>query len=337
MILRKPSCQRLTQRKRVGAIFLGLLLLSVAPEWTEAQSLGQPAAAASDQELRDLERRIQKLETRMDQAWRALRHRGGHGPDTLFTTVRASRPLDQSVHSLRMDTNIGNIQVTRADGAEITVEAIVRVDKTWLDPEKTGKEFDQHVRMAQTGDILTIADAHKDAPDHAAWAVALNVAIPRALPLTAGTGVGDVEIELASGAVSLSTGAGNATLKADSLVSVAVSTGAGDATLRLGKVTEKVEAQTGAGSVSVELFNPGSHADVTLTTNAGSLVLKLPPGPIGKFDLEAGMGSISVEGLQGVQVKKNGMGASALAQVGEQGPHYKLHTGVGSITTSVRK
>src|SRR5438034_358190 len=29
-----------------------------------------------------------------------------------------------------------------------------------------------------------------------------------------------------------------------------------------------------------------------LTTGAGSLVLKLPPGPVGKFDLETGLGSI---------------------------------------------
>src|SRR5439155_7504102 len=129
----------------------------------------------------------------------------------------------------------------------------------------------------------------------------LRVAIPRALPLTARTGVGDVEIELASGAVSLSTGAGNASLKADSVISGAVSTGAGDASLRLGKVTEKLVAQTGAGSVSVALINPGSHADITLTTGAGSLVLKLPPGPVGTFDLETGLGSISVEGLQGIQ------------------------------------
>ena len=375
MIPGKLFCQRLTERKYVGAVILGLLLVSVAPEWTEAQSAGQPAAVPSDQKIRDLERRIQKLEAKMDQTSKALGRRG-HGPDTLFTTVRASRPLDPTVRLLRMDTNIGNIQLTRGDGAEIMVEAIVRLDKRWVELEKTSKEFDEHVRMAQTGDVLTIADAHKDAPDHEAWAVSLKVAIPRALPITALAGIGDVTVEIASGAVWLSTGVGNLTLnadtvesvtgsagsgnatlhlgtvtgnveakagagsltlQADSVASVIGEAGSGNATLHLGTVTGKVEAKAGAGNVALKLRQPGSQPDVHLTSGAGNLVLDLPPGSSGKFDLESGMGSISVEGLQGVQVKKKGMGASASAQVGEEGPHYKLRASVGSITISVRK
>jgi hypothetical protein len=336
MILRKPLCQRLSVSTYLGVAFLGLLLLPVAPQSTGAQSSGQPAAAASDQKLRDLEQRIQKLEERMDQALRAL-HDRGHGTDTLLTTARASRPLDQSVRSLRLDTNVGNIRVTRSDSAELTVEAIVRVDRTRVDPEKTSKDFDQHVRIAQTGDVLTIADAHKGAPDHGAWAVALKVAIPRALSVAGRTGVGNMDVELASGAVSLSTGVGNLTLKADRVASVTANTGTGNTTLRVSKVTDKIEAKVGTGNVVLEFIDAGSRADVALTTSVGDLVLELPPGPVGKFDLKSGLGSIAVEGLRGVQVKKNGLGASASTQLGERGPGYQLHTGVGSITTTVRK
>src|SRR5260370_28563636 len=45
--------------------------------------------------------------------------------------------------------------------------------------------------------------------------------------------------------ISLSTGAGNLTLRADSLVSVVGNAGAGNATLRMGKVTDKVETSVG--------------------------------------------------------------------------------------------
>jgi hypothetical protein len=290
---------------------------------------------ADPQKLRDLEQRVQKLEARMDQAHRALNQRG-QGSFTLLTTVRTSRPLDRSVRALRLDTNVGDIKLIRSDSAELTVEANVRV-KPSVDRDKASKDFDQHVRIAQTGDVLTVADAHKDAPDHDAWSVALKVAIPRTLPVTAHTAVGNIAVELASGAVSLSTGVGNLTLKADAVTSVSGNTGTGNATFDLGEVTGRVEAKAGTGSVKLSVANPVLEADITLTSGTGDLVLELPAEPNGRFDLKTGVGSISVDGLRGVQVKKNVVGASASAQLGERGPRFKLHTGVGSITTTVRK
>jgi hypothetical protein len=335
MIARKPWRRQLSGSTYLGVALLGLLLLTAAPHWTGAQSTGQSSAVPSEK-LRELERRIQELEVKMDKALSALRE-GSHGTYTLLATVRASRPLDRSVRSLRLATNVGNIKVTRAEGTDLTVEAIVRVDRTRVDLEKASKEFDQHVRLEQNGDVLTIADAHKDATDHDAWAVALNVAIPRALPIAARTGVGNLDVEFASGVVSLSTGVGNVTVKADRVASVTANTGTGNATLRVGRATDKIEAKAGTGNVVLEFVDAGSQADVVLTTGVGDLVLRLPPGPSGKFDLRSGLGSISVDGLQGLQVKKNGLGASAVTRLGERGPGYKLHTGVGSIRAAARK
>jgi threonine dehydratase len=65
-------------------------------------------------------------------------------------------------------------------------------------------------------------------------------------------------------------------------------------------------------------------------------LVELPLKPAGKFDMQSGVESISVEGLEGVRGKRNVAGASASAQLGEQGPRYKLRTSAGSIKTTAR-
>ncbi len=356
MILLESFCRRLWWPLSSGAVIFGMLLLAGAPQRTGAHSVQQPAATPPEQKTRDLEQRLQKLEEKMDRVLATL-HDGHHGSFTPLTTVQASQTLEDAIHALRLDTNTGNLELVRSETAEMTVKADVRVDKTRADAKNLGDKFEQHVRISRSGDTLTIADAHKDAPDHAAWAVSLKVAVPRALPVEAKTGAGNVDVEFASGSVSLSGGAGNLTLKSDRLASVAAHTGAGNATLRvrkvsgklkadsgagnvtlnLGEVGGKVEAKSGAGNVSLHLTAGGARDDVTLSSGSGSLVLELPTGATGTFDIHSGVGSISVDGLKGVKVKKNRVGASAAGQLGEGGPHYQLHAGVGSIRATVRK
>jgi beta-lactamase regulating signal transducer with metallopeptidase domain len=83
----------------VGTVFLGMLILPVAPQRLAAQTATadprSPVAAALDdqedpparpreqpQQLRDLERRMDRLEQRLDRAIRALERRGAEGAET---------------------------------------------------------------------------------------------------------------------------------------------------------------------------------------------------------------------------------------------------------------
>ncbi len=264
---------------------------------------------------------------------------GSTEKDSAPTVIRSSQPLDNSVRALRVHGRVGDITVVRSKDTDISVTAMVRANSRHVDPAKISKKFDQHVRISQSEDVLTVDDAHKNAADSADWSVTLEVALPRALPVEARVEeCGDVIIEFAAGVVSLATATGHIRVASDSLTSLAVETSVGSIEMQIGKVSGQLWGKIGEGDVTLRLADSASPGDVTLTTADGSVLLELPRSAVGQFDMVSEGGSITADGLKGVHVESAVENArpSAKGQVGNGGPRYKVRA-AGNITAKIGK
>lgn len=283
-------------------------------------------------------------------------HQRGGGSFTPFATVSQLRPLSGDVEQLVVTARVGDVVVSPSPGAEMRIEAEVRVriDRVRMDRgdlEKAGKAFKDHVRVSERDGVLTIEDAHRDEPDREDWSVTLRVAAPREMSVRAATGVGNVDVQTAAGEVKAQTGVGNARVTAGELAGVSVTSGTGNVNVAAGRVGGDLEAlsgvgnvtakvagvegktrvKTGTGNVEVVFTGVAPRGDVSARCGVGNVQVRLPAGAAGKFSAETGVGNLSVGGLAGVTVSRSVMGASASGTVGDGEPHYSISTGTGNV------
>ena len=226
-----------------------------------------------------------------------------------FVRVQDARPFDASIRELKIRTQIGEIRVVRSKDAELKIKARIRADASRTDLEKAGRTFDDHVRVTVEGGVVTIADAHKDAPDKHAWAVSLTVATPRAVPIECRTGVGSVDVQLARGIVSLHTGVGDVKLTENTIDSIVAKTGAGSVMIGVEQITKSLKASTGAGHVGLRIEN----ASGTVDANTGEVIPEITEeqvrtAALADFIPEADIASLTyLEGDPPLEYRKNPM------------------------------
>ena len=274
------------------------------------------------------------------------------GSFTPFATVTKAMPLAPGVQRLVVSARVGDVVVSPAPDGQVRIEAEVRVRAARVDVTKASKAFEDHVRVSERDGALTIEDAHREAPDREDWSVALHVAMPKALPVAASTGVGNVGVETASGEVKASTGVGDVRLGTGDIASALLKCGTGNVEVKAGKVDGDFEAltgvgavtakvagvggtvvvKTGTGAVDIAFTESGPRGDVSATTGVGDVSVKVPASAAGSFSAKAGVGSVSVEGLPGLAVSRSAMGASASGTLGSGGPQYTVTVGTGNVT-----
>jgi hypothetical protein len=159
--------------------------------------------------------------------------RGG-GAFTPFATVSKERQLADDIHGLVVTTRVGGIVISPSAGADLKIEAVVKVRADRVDVENAGTAFEDHVSVSEQDGVLTIEDAHRDRPDREDWSVTLTVATPRALAVSAATGVGDVDVQSAAGEVKAQTGVGGARLSAGDVAGASVTSGTGNVDVAVG-------------------------------------------------------------------------------------------------------
>jgi DUF4097 and DUF4098 domain-containing protein YvlB len=210
---------------------------------------------------------------------------------------------------------------------------VIRADLERVSPGQLTEYFEDHVAVSEEGEVLTIEDAHAKAREQG-WTVTLHVTTPRALSIGANSGAGSVVVKHAAGAANLNSGAGSVavTMPRGSLKSVHANSGAGAVTVELASAGE-LRANSGAGDVEVRLRETARSGSISLSSGAGSLKLIVPDSVAGEFDLETGVGQITLPASLGLDVvKKNQVGQEARGTVGYGSKtSFSLGTGTGSI------
>lgn len=276
---------------------------------------------------------------------------GSSGNFVPLTTVHESVELSGDVARLTAATSVGDITLIGEEaGSTASIQADVKIRRGRYKAEMDKGQFSDHVRVVTEGDRLTIADAHRDQPDHEDWSVTLQIRVPRGLATEVSTGVGDAKVQGFQANARVNAGVGDVQVEGpnmrdihaesgvgDVLVNgaeageVSAESGVGDVTIRLKTAPGKVRAESGTGSVKVVL-QAAPKADLSAGTGTGDVDLTLPKGAAGMYDLSTGVGSVDIEGFSGIELKRSYVGGHARGRVGEGGPRIEASSGTGSIS-----
>lgn len=249
-----------------------------------------------------------------------------------FTQVSAEQPLPSEVIELQVRARVGEVTVVGDATDTVRVAAQVRIDRDRANTGVPTGTFPDHVRVATEGDRLVVEDAHAGQADEDDWAVSLVVHVPARLAVQAYTGVGEIHVEDVASDVRATGGTGDVTLIADGVGSVELTSGVGTVEAKVGSVRGKVTLNTGTGNVVFRLASTLLPGDVQLKTGVGDVILEAAGVPPGKYQLTAGVGSISVPRDAGLAGSESGASATGSGEVGSGGPPVSLETGVGIVT-----
>jgi DUF4097 and DUF4098 domain-containing protein YvlB len=208
-------------------------------------------------------------------------------------TERTEQVLDVGeAASLQIQNFAGDVMVRNGQSGRISVTATKRAPNT-------GRLNNIDVNVSQAGNQVTIRTTRSGSLSNTS--VTLDITVPAGTQLEIDTGAGDVQIDgvqgqitahtgagnvraqNATGPVSLDAGAGNVDYAGDPQGSCSLSTGAGNITLRLpAGVAARVDLSTGIGNINLGGFNVqgstggrsvqgtiGSGAQASLTAHTG--------------------------------------------------------------------
>jgi len=249
------------------------------------------------------------------------------------TQLRKELVLGEHVHQLSLNSGAGDVVVE--EGASLSVTALIRADLERVSPSQLTEYFEDHVLVSEEGEVMTIEDAHAKARERG-WSVSLHVTTPRAVAVKANSGAGKVAVSFAAGAVDLNSGAGDVavSMPRGELTKVRANSGAGAVEVDL-SAAKSLTANSGAGAVEVRLRDTTGAESVSLGSGAGSLKLVVPGNVAGDFELETGVGEITLPPGLGLTVEKHQVGQEARGTVGYGGStRFELSTGTGTIAVA---
>jgi hypothetical protein len=261
-----------------------------------------------------------------------------HGDERWETELEQRFTLDRSVKGLRLHTRAGALRVLATEGEELIVRARIRADLNEVVPAECTEVFADHVAVETGGGWLDVRDARsKSGRGGKGWSIGIDVYLPRALALDVATQAGAIAVTSATGEVKLHSGAGAIELKtAARLASLELSSSAGTIAADLGGVEGKLALEASAGSVQLELGHKGAKGDLSVTTRAGSVSVKLPRDASGYFRMSTSAGALEVDPHFGLQVRRRAASASCEGQVGVSDAKVTIETGAGSIEVESR-
>lgn len=249
-----------------------------------------------------------------------------------FTQVSGQEPVADEVSKLVVSNRVGAVRVVGDSPDALRVEAVVKLNEDLVAVTDKGT-FADHVKVVVVGDTIEVQDAHTNQPDEKNWDVSMVLHVPARLAVKVSNGVGNISVEGTTSDLQLDSGVGDVAAEVETSAEVKVSSGVGDVRFVARFVSGALRASSGTGSVNVTLTAGAPAGDVVIESGVGDLRLALPADTPGSFSLNTGVGSITINGHEGLTVsqKPDGPSSSARGAIGTGGPNYTLKTGVGSI------
>jgi RNA polymerase sigma-70 factor (ECF subfamily) len=242
--------------------------------------------------------------------------------------------LAPSVVAFEVNSGAGDVEVRPSNSGRVEIDArvVARLDK--VKPERLTQVFEDHVEVSETKGVLRIKDRHDN---EEGWSVHLVVAVPKALPVHANSGAGDVLVAAGGAKVQANSGAGEVRVELAEarLAFLKANSGAGDVAVAVGAVSDELELNSGAGAVTLLVADPVSPGKADLNSGAGNVRLLVPANWIGELDLET-MSTIELPPSFGLQIERDIAGRSSVrGALGIGGGRYKLRSGAGSLGVEI--
>jgi hypothetical protein len=237
-----------------------------------------------------------------------------------------------------VNTGAGDIEVREGAVGVVSIDAKVSVDPAEVPAAALTRDFADHVKITEDGELLTIEDRHAADDDEGQWNVALSLRVPAGLALAINSGAGDIRLLTVSGEVAVNSGAGDIAVEAGErrAQSLAVNSGAGDIRVDVAAVETQLSVSSGAGDIEARLGCGTPTKGLRVSSGAGDIELLAPTDLVGEFKLESGIGAVKFPQSWGLEFRGKGRGRQrASGQVGVGGPQHQLSTGSGDVKVTV--
>ena len=246
----------------------------------------------------------------------------------------AERPFHQALsggglEKIVVETVNGDITVLGGDRDSVIIDAeiiVVGKKQEWCD--KLLGEVE--IEAKEHGGELSISADHPKKHGYS-FTISFTLAVPISVGLEASSVNGALNVSDINGGAEVSAINGQVTL---SRVSGPVEVSTINGRITLGDVSGDVEASTINGAVSCE-NRTACPASVDFSSINGPLELTLPAVPDADVDAETMSGSVSVEGVEGLQLKGNPKSWSG--KLGSGKGHYEFSAVNGSISIEVKR
>lgn len=232
------------------------------------------------------------------------------------------------VKKLQIDNTRGNIQIDRYDGSTIKVDTIINIRSN--DPKFAQELADKLVTVTE-GETLKLSTRNwgeADGGNNYRLAVNYEVKVPKELIFSIRNQSGEITLAGLSGDVYIEGRNGNILVR-DIRGNVKIDNNTGQTEIE--DVTGSVAVNNSQGNI--QYSSNGSIArNVQLTCNTGSVVLELPDGQQGTFEVLTKEGNIEVDGLPKlVPVKQVSSRQEIKTTVGSASPVFKIIVDQGSV------
>lgn len=298
---------------RLGAIAaaaLGLVLLTGCTGIGDSaqEAVGEAASALESSAKEAVGEAAAALESSVEKAVDVEALKNG---ETLELSTSAQAV---SGKELRVDNAVGNVEVKKAEGSEITVKAVIRAQAMPFSKEDLQSVFDQAtVSIDQSGNELRVYTHAKEDADRSLWAWAksklnyTNFAIDYIISLPASVNSFDIQNDV--GDIVLGGLEG----------SYKVATDVGEIQIKDAGVTGGSEISTSTGSIELGIARMENEGDLRVRADIGSIEVDLAESV--QCELET---KVDVGDIEGAPKGKSTRG--------DGGPLLALEAAVGSVT-----
>ena len=158
----------------------------------------------------------------------------------------------------------------------------------WRGPD-SAKPRPEHPVNGETLDLRYTCDAVESN-----CSVDYRVEVPRNVQVTLDSGAGDLTLRDLTGALKVTTGAGDVEATGIAAAKTVVDTGAGDLKLAFATAPEQVDMESGSGNITLTV--PGGPYKLDVQTGAGGQQISIPTDPAStrKITVKTGAGDVKV-------------------------------------------
>ena len=256
------------------------------------------------------------------------------GPTRTYARAAAEGSFDRTLNvsgtvDLEISTGSGNIDIRRGTSNRVEIHGRIRAGDSWSwwrsssrDAEDVVRKLEANPPIEQSGQMIRVGRI-SDRDGYQNVSISYEVVVPAQSNVRSSTGSGRQTVEGIEGRVEASTGSGSVTLRD---IKGDVNATAGSGAISATGLRGGLRMNTGSGGIHVQGEQTGRWE---LEAGSGSIDIDLPPNAA--FNLSAHTGSGGVDVAYPVTVQGKISRHDIVGKVGTGGYPLNVHTGSGHV------